>query len=331
MKHFAAMSAVIFEEASIRKLKRDLAVAFVAEEETGGSLGSGFLASKHPELVRAEAMLGEGGGFYQYLGAFKFCPIGVAEKGQSIVRVRVKGRGGHGSIPDPENAAFRLGRLLKALEPSNARLTVTEPARAFFESLSSGVGGAQGVALKGLCHPVSARAVLGALPAHLAQPLRALLTDTASPTRLKGSDAVNVIPREIVVDLDVRTLPGSGPERFFDELSGRLPDALEFETLDSSPAVVSRRDTELFAHLCRTVTRHDPACAPVPFMIPGYTDAKHFSKLGMDCYGFAPLALEPADAAELKHRVHGADERVSKEAFLKGYMILEDAVLSYIS
>ena len=66
-------------------------------------------------------------------------------------------------------------------------------------------------------------------------------------------------------------------------------------------------------------------------LIPAYTDARQFSRLGMDCYGFGPLALAPEDAAALKSRIHGVDERVPRDAFLKGYMILEDAVLSFVS
>jgi acetylornithine deacetylase/succinyl-diaminopimelate desuccinylase-like protein len=189
----------------------------------------------------------------------------------------------------------------------------------------------KGAALRSLDQPFLAQAALAALPAELANPLRSLLTDTASPTRFSGSEAVNVVPRRIVVDLDVRTLPGSSVEAFLSDLRGRLGEPLECEVLETSPAVVSRADSPVFQHLAKTVRRHDPSCRPVPFMIPGFTDARHFSRLGMDCYGFAPLALEPKDAAELKSRVHGVDERVPKEAFLKGYMILEDAVLSYIT
>ena len=330
MKHMAAMSAVVLAEASRRTLKRGLILAAVADEEAGCADGSKFLVEKHPDLVRAEFMLGEGGGFTQYAAGAKFCPIGAAEKGRLVARLTFRGRAGHASMPHPDNAAFLAAEGLKRLRPGRLPVHVTEPARLFFEGLSRARGGAAGLALRALASPALAPAVLAALPRDLASSMRALLSNTASPTRLAGSREINVLPEAVTVDLDVRTLPGWGPEPVVRELQEAVGSMAELEVLEFEPAVVSRTDTPLFERLERSVARHDPGTAAVPFLIPGYTDAKHFSRLGMDCYGFAPLLLDPSDAAELRFRMHGVDERVSKEAFVRGYALLEDAVLSFV-
>ena len=80
--------------------------------------------------------------------------------------------------------------------------------------------------MRALCSPAAARTALRALPARLAHPIRALLSNTASPTRFRGSEAVNVIPREVTLDLDVRTLPESSPEEFLEDLWRRLGERL---------------------------------------------------------------------------------------------------------
>ena len=65
----------------------------------------------------------------------------------------------------------------------------------------------------------------------------------------------------------------------------------------------------------------DPDARTVPYMLSGGTDAKHFARLGIRCFGFAPLKLPPdLDFAAL---FHGVDERVPVDALTFGTRVLE--------
>ncbi|HEX4476067.1 MAG TPA: M20/M25/M40 family metallo-hydrolase, partial [Polyangiaceae bacterium] len=117
MKNMAAMSLTIL--VVLRRLgvplDRDLIFAAVADEEAGSRLGSRFLVEAHPELVRAEYVLNEIGGYSYYFGDAVFYPIQVAEKGICWFELVAQGTAGHGSMPRPDNAVVRIGRAIEAL------------------------------------------------------------------------------------------------------------------------------------------------------------------------------------------------------------------------
>lgn len=330
MKHFAAMSAVLLAQASRRSLRRGLVFAAMADEEAGCALGSRFLVEKHPELIRAEYSLGEGGGFTQYAGAVRFCPIGRAEKGHLVVRLKFRGKAGHASMPHPENPAFIAAEALARLKPGVFAVRVTEPAADFLRALGA-ASGPVGLALKGLASEALAPGLLGVLPKEFSLSLRPLLGHTVSPTRLRGAEAVNIIPELVTVDLDIRVLPGFTAEAALAELWEGAGAELEHEVLEFNPGVESPVDTPLYARLEAAVRAHDPASAPVPFLIPGFTDASFLRRVTKASYGFAPLVLGERDAHEFKLRMHGSDERVAKDAFARGYAMLEDAVLGFLT
>jgi acetylornithine deacetylase/succinyl-diaminopimelate desuccinylase-like protein len=331
MKNMAAMCAVVFAEAPIETLKKDLACVFVADEERGFRCGSQFLVEEHPDLVRAETMFGEGGGMTQYAAGTRFHPIGRAEKGRLELRLLFKsGVAGHGSMPHPKNAAFIAAEGIAKLRPGRQPIHVIEPARTFFERLSK-QSTIAGVALKALTNERLAGAALKAMPEKASTALRALVTHTVSPTRFEGSRALNVIPDVVTVDLDIRVLPGFGERQVLSEIWKTLGTEIDHEVLGFRPGVVSEADTPAFDSIAEAVARGSDGAPAIPYLIPGMTDASWFSRLGMNCYGFAPLILDKKDAGEYRHRMHGNDERVKKDSFLKGYAMLEDAVLSYLS
>lgn len=330
MKGMAAMCAVIFAKAAAAGTPdADLVLAMVADEERGGEFGSRYLVEHHADLVVADYMIGEGGGAAQYFKGRKFYPVGCAEKGQVIVRLFVEGLEGHGSTPDPRNTGFVLAKVLRRLRPGRFPYRLTPTAKVFLEALAATQSAPTSWALRALAGGAGA-AVLRAMPEAQAGKLRPMLTNTVSPTRFKGAEAANVIPRRIAVDLDCRILPGVTPEEFLRELWDALGGELPHEILEAAEGVESSVDTPLLRHLAAKTAEHDPGAPVVPLLIPGFTDAHFFSRLGMDCYGFSPLVMGPEEASELMRRIHGRDERVSREAFFKGYALLEDAVLSFI-
>ena len=65
----------------------------------------------------------------------------------------------------------------------------------------------------------------------------------------------------------------------------------------------------------------DPGARAVPYMLPGGTDAKSFSRLGIRCYGFSPLRLPPD--LDFTAMFHGVDERVPVDGLRFGVRVLD--------
>jgi len=127
--------------------------------------------------------------------------------------------------------------------------------------------------------------------------------------------------------LDGRTLPGPDGERLLDELRALVGPEVELEVTRRLPAVEAPADTPLFDTLAAALRRADPGAIPVPYLVPGFTDALAFSRLGTIWYGFAPVSLPPRIRfAEL---YHGVDERIPVEGFRWGVRVLHDAVRSF--
>jgi acetylornithine deacetylase/succinyl-diaminopimelate desuccinylase-like protein len=160
----------------------------------------------------------------------------------------------------------------------------------------------------------------------------ALLSNTATPTVVRAGAKSNVIPSRASVEIDGRTLPGQSTDAFLAELRHALgPDGSDarFEVLKEIPPTTMPHQTPLFDRLAATLLRHDPLGVPVPFMIPGFTDAKAFSKLGTRCYGFAPVRFEAADSIQFSRMYHGDDERAPVLGLHWGLRVLFDAVADF--
>lgn len=336
MKHMAAMSACLVARlaAEVRdgkELDRDVIFAGVADEEAGCELGSIFLAEEHPDEVRAEYMLGEVGGFSLHLFGRSFYPIQVAEKGVCWVKATYEGKPGHGSMPDPESAVVQLGRAIARLGGRRLPFHPTPVVRRFLDGLAKELPRAQGAVLRRLGTPRAAALILDHLVRDAAQrrSFGAMLSNTASPTVVRAGNKVNVIPERASVELDGRTLPGQSEPAFLAELREALGGNPELEVLRSLPAVEASPDTPLFAHLAAVLRRNDPTAHPLPWLVPGFTDAKGYARLGTTCYGFAPVRFDPTHTVSFTAMYHGHDERVPVEGLGWGLSVLHEAVTGF--
>jgi acetylornithine deacetylase/succinyl-diaminopimelate desuccinylase-like protein len=329
MKNMAAQAAAILvglRRAGVQPA-RDLIFAAVADEEAGCEEGSQFLVTAHPEKVRAEYALGEGGGFSVTFGGRRFYPIMTAEKGLAWVRVVAEGPPGHGSMPLEGSAVAKLARAVDRLATTRLPAHASGPATAFVRALAEHAPLPVATVLRLLLRPRLRDLVLDKLfpdPA-LARPFAALLANTVSPTVLRAGAKTNVIPGRAEAELDGRTLPGQSAEDLLRELQALAGPDVRFELMTSAPPTETSPDTDLFRHLCATVRRHDPEAIPIPYLCPGFTDAKSWSRLGARCYGFLPLRLPP----ELRYAdlFHGDDERIPLDGLDWGTRVLWDALL----
>ncbi len=313
-------------------LRRDVIFAAVADEEAGGEHGARGLVEQRPELFhdaggqRAVAALNEVGGYSITLGGRRFYTIQVAEKGIAWTRLRTTGRPGHGSMPHADNAAIKLAHAVAAIAADQAR----RPARLL--PVVAGFLDAIGLAeVRRLAESDPARAE-GALAASVPDPvmrssLDAMLRDTATPTVLRAGKKVNVMPGAGEAEIDVRTLPGTDQAAFLRRLQEVVGDDALVESVVALPPVEWPADAEIVELMRDALAAADPDATPVPMMITPGTDAKALAQLGIPCYGFAPLRLEP-DFPFLE-LFHGHDERVPVSALAFGLPVLAEVVARY--
>lgn len=337
MKNMVAMSVTVARllARTGAQRHRDLIVAAVADEEAGCAHGSAFLVDEHPDRVRAEYMLGEVGGFWQHIGGKTYIPIMVAEKGSAHVRLTARGPTGHGSIPRDDNALVHLARAIERLGTRRLPYHLTPVMERFFEQLAATQSLGSRIGLKGLLSERLSDVVLDRLlpdPA-IARNFDALLHNTVSPTMIAAGTKRNVIPGEASCELDGRLLPGFSGEDLRREVAALIDDAaVEVEILSETTAAACEPiESPLLDTIYGVVGEHAPEAICVPYMIPGFTDAQYFSRLGTRCYGFSPLKI-PADSdMTFSELFHGVDERVYTDGYRWGQRVLYDVVARFLS
>ena len=311
MKGHVAAAAVAFaslarEQAS---LAGDLLLALTADEEVGVDFGMSWLATTHPEAVRADLALNEGGGERCVLGADVFYLCCVAEKATAPFRLRLRGRSGHASDPHTaDNALLKAAPVLEALERLEPPRSLIPEVAAFLRAVVGDVPPLD-VALD------RARA-LSPLAAELIAPL---LSATLSPTMIEASRKRNVIPGACVIEVDCRLLPGQAPAEIEALLRAGVPGDWELEWIVAEQVGGTRSplDTPLWRALEAWVERVEPGARLAPIALAGFTDSHYVrSAFGTSAYGFFPLRqMEPQDAARL---VHSTDERIAVDDLVAG-------------
>ncbi len=298
---------------------RDLVFAFVADEEHGGDYGAQWLVDNRPELFTGiSEAIGEVGGFSVTLprrdgGERRLYLIETAEKGLLWMRLSARGRAGHGSMVHEDNAVTTIARAVARLGTHRFPLVLTDSVKQFLTAVGEETGHTfdpDSPDLEG------AVAKLGPI----ARLVGATLRDTANPTMLNAGYKANVIPATAEAVVDCRVLPGrqAAFEREVDELIG--PDVTR-EWISELPSYETGFDGGLVDAMNDALLALDPEARTVPYMLSGGTDAKAFARLGIRCFGFAPLRLPPElDFAAL---FHGVDERVPVDALQFGARVLE--------
>jgi acetylornithine deacetylase/succinyl-diaminopimelate desuccinylase-like protein len=251
------------------------------------------------------------GGFSTTIRGQRLYLVEAAEKGLAWLRLTARGRAGHGSMINDDNAVSRLTAALARIGAHEwpVRLTPT------MQTLLAAVGEIAGTEAT----PENAEALVEEFGG-AARMMGAVIRNTANPTMLAAGYKVNVIPTEATAHVDGRFLPGFEDE-FFDTLAELVGDDISVDYVSRQTGLETTFDGHLVDAMTRSLLAEDPDALVAPYLMSGGTDAKHWDKLGIRCFGFAPLRL-PADL-DFTALFHGVDERVPTDALEFGARVFD--------
>jgi acetylornithine deacetylase/succinyl-diaminopimelate desuccinylase-like protein len=310
----AMMLAVVRQRLSEgRRPPRDVVLAFTADEEAGGTYGAHWLSDKHPDLFEGcTEAISEVGGFSVSLDdARRLYLIQAAEKGIAWMRLTAKGRAGHGSMLNSENAITELAEAVGRIGRYEWPMRLTQTVTTFLTEISG--------ALELELDLDDAEATVAKL-GPLARMIGATLRNTANPTMLDGGYKANVIPQSATAHVDGRFLPGY-EEEFFATIDELLGPNVSREFVYHDIAIETGFDGALVRSMTDALLAEDPGALAVPYTLSGGTDLKAFSRLGMRGFGFSPLRL-PA-GLDFSGMFHGVDERVPVDSLRFGVRVLD--------
>ena len=333
MKNMVAMSAmclVLLKRAGIT-LKRDLIFCAVADEETGGQYGAEFLVNEHPDKVRAEYSLSEVGGFPMEMVGTRFYLVQVAEKGVCWFKIKTSGKPGHGSIPAKDSALAKAADIVATLGAKRLPQHNVDAVTRFIRELSKYLKFPKNFIFRLLLNPGLSNIILDRIipEKDVARGISAMLHNTANPTVMRAGEKTNVIPSEATIEVDGRVLPGFTKDDLIREVRALIGNEPEIEVMRELTASEAPADDPIMDLIAEVIRRHDPAALVLPYLMIGSTDARHWKKLGIKCYGFSPLRLPPD--ASFTNLFHGHDERIPVEGFRFGLKSLFEVVAKLVT
>ncbi len=285
-----------------RPRRGELLIVTVVDEETGGELGAQWITQTHPEKVRCDLLVNEGGGaVFEYAGQ-RCYGVCCAEKGVFRFTLATSGVAGHASMPGMgENALLKMAPLLERLAARQPGYRPTAEPLAFLRGIGEDPD-----------DPAGAIERLRAADPRLAVMFAPMLGVTFTPTRIRASEKVNVIPSRAELKVDCRVPPGLGEEEVRADVASVLgpEDGWELEFTEKVIGNRSPIESELMDTISAWVAEHDPGAKAVPVVLPGFTDSRHFRIAFPECvaYGFFPQRHQ--SLLEGTPLIHGADERI---------------------
>ncbi|MFC0580992.1 M20/M25/M40 family metallo-hydrolase [Micrococcoides hystricis] len=320
MKHMDAMIL-----AGVRRMmrsgvqpKRDLIIAFFADEEAGGTYGAQWLVSNHAEVFEgAGEAISEVGGFSTFINGKRVYLLQTAEKGMQWVELNARGTAGHGSQINTDNPVTTLASAISRIGEHEWPYEYTKTTRALLESVAELTGQEFDEQ-----HPEPLLEALG----HTANFVTATLKNTSNPTVLDAGYKMNVIPTAAKALVDIRVLPDN--EDHVNEILADLAgEQVAIKHLHTGPALEVPFSGDLVEAMIHHLQQHDPEAVVFPYMLSGGTDNKALARLGITGYGFTPLQLP--EGFDFTAMFHGVDERIPLDSLVFGAEVLYDLAISY--
>ncbi|WP_027386621.1 M20/M25/M40 family metallo-hydrolase [Chryseobacterium gregarium] len=309
--------------------QRDIYLAFGFDEEVGGQQGAakiaGYFKSKN---IKFDAVYDEGGlilekGSVAGINS-DIAVIGCAEKGFLSVKIKVKGLGGHASMPPMESAIGKAAIIMQRLEHDQMKPMITPLINEFFTNIGGSMSfiNRMGISNQWLLKPV--------LLSQLAKnnSTNALVRTTTALTMMKGSDAPNVLSPEVEFVVNFRLLPGNT----VNDVKKHIAEAtkgfeVEIEDIDQvkEASAVSPSNTKAFRLIEAAVKEIHPTAIATPYLTVGATDAYKYQIVSKNIYRFMPIKINDAE----KQSIHSTNEYLSIENYMKMIHYFEFMMKNY--
>jgi acetylornithine deacetylase/succinyl-diaminopimelate desuccinylase-like protein len=293
---------------------RDIILALTAGEESGLSNGVEWLLKNRRDLVDAEFVLNpDGGGVTTELGKVLNVDVEASEKIYADFALTAHNKGGHSSLPVPDNAIYHIADALAKLERSPFPFELNNITRAYFEQMGTLEKGQRGEDMRAILH---ARPDPPAISRLSADPrFNSTMRTTCVATRLNAGHANNALPQSAEAIVNCRILPGHSPEEIQQDLARIFDDPqIKIERVDPVPAKKPMPPAPLrpdvFKALKRVSDEMWPGAPVIPEMETGASDSVYTMAAGLPSYGVSGLAIDREDV-----RAHGKDERVLVSSF----------------
>ncbi len=298
-------------------LRRDVILVLSADEEAGDENGAEWLLREHRSLVDAALALNEGGGGWMRQGKYLVLAMQASEKTYMDYALRVTDKGGHSSLPTPENAIYRLSAGLLRVQKLVFPVELNEVTRAFLQRAAVTESKEIAASMRALAaneKDLAAARRLSQEPRY-----NALIRTTCVATEVQAGHARNALPQSAVANVNCRILPGHSAAEVRAALVAALADPRIEVALDEKEVAGPRAsvDPELLAAIESVSAQVFPGVPVVPTMSSGATDSKYFRLAGIPAYGVSGIFSDIDDV-----RAHGRDERVGVKQFYEGQEFL---------
>ncbi|MFI2611554.1 M20/M25/M40 family metallo-hydrolase [Kitasatospora sp. NPDC018619] len=315
--HLAMMLAAMLRMRAAGEVPAgDVLLVVVPDEEAGSTVGARFLVERHPELFEGvRYAIGEDGGAELRLGRYaRVHPVVVAEKRTCWVRARLRGTAGHASrVVGEHGAVHKLVRLLTSISDGGLGVELTPVVDRMLRELADALPPSVGERVAAFRADPADPATLAGLDDTFVGYLRSVVQHTVSATVLHGGTGTNVHPSEITVELDGRVLPGDfSTADFLARLRERVGDDVELDLFVEGELTPPPRLDGFYERLAAVLRSMDPDGVPLPVVTTASTDARVFSQLGIQCFGWLPLRHGPDTV--YRDRLHCPDERIAVSA-----------------
>ena len=292
------------------KPTRDLIIVLSSDEETQGASIAWVLKERRSLVDAAYALNTDGGGGELREGKPITFSVQAAEKMYLSFHLEVRNKGGHSSLPIPDNAIYRLAAGLNRIAGYTFPVNLTEVSRAYFAASAA----TQPAELADLMREVArdgspaAAARLSAVHPYY----NSVLRTTCVATELLGGHAENALPQLARATVNCRIIPTESADSVEATLKRLVADtAIRFSRVQAlRPSPPSPLSEEIMAPLTRLVGELWPGAGVVPEMSTGATDGLYTRNAGIPTYGVAGIFEEVGDV-----RAHGRDERVGVKAY----------------
>ena len=301
---------------------RDIIVALTADEEGGGPYnGVDWLIQNHRDLIDADFALNEGGWGEEENGKKISNDLQVSEKYVINYTFSVTNKGGHSSMPVPDNAIYHLAGGLEHLAAFGFPLKTDEVTAAYFAEMAKIETGPITTDLAQVAKGSQAamERVAAASPAW-----NSTLRTTCVATMLAGGHALNALPQLATATVNCRVLPEDSPDYVLSTLNKVVADP-EVKIKPVSDRAAGAPPSPLRPDVIKAVKaaneRAFPGVPVIPILVTGATDGRMLRHAGIPTYGVQGFFFDRNDI-----RFHGRDERMKIDAFYQGQEFLYDLV-----